>query len=185
MFKKLNLQFFSEESNNQGGDDSQNQDNQNQGNDNSGDDSSKSGNQSIPYDRFQSVVQEKNQYKQQLENLLKQQQDDETEAKKKQGEFESLYNDLKSKHDPLSEQFKQYQETFKSILTTKLEAVPEEFKDLIPQGNELEQLKWLENAESKGLFKKDNPQSFGNNGDNPNNQDNKQKKGFLKSLSRF
>lgn len=139
----------------------------------------------VPYDRFKSVNDEKNEFKKKYEELLNQQKQDEEETKKKQGEFEGLYTDLKSKYEPLESQFKQYQETFQSILKTKLDSVPENMRDLVPAGNELEQLKWIENAISKNLFKQDNPKSFGNNGDNPNNESQKQKSGFLKGLSRF
>lgn len=180
---KLNLQYFAEDDANQNGD-NQDDNNQNRNHDTNAD--SKNTENMIPYSRFKEINDSYKTVKQQLDDLLKKQQDAETEAKQKQGEFESLYNDLRSKHEPLTEQFKTYQETFKSILTNKLAQVPDEFKDLIPSGNEIEQLTWIENAQAKGLFKKENVQSFGNNGDNPNSgSEDQQKKGFLKSLSRF
>ncbi|WP_163581118.1 hypothetical protein [Gracilibacillus saliphilus] len=139
----------------------------------------------IPYDRFKEVNDNYKDVKKQLDDLLKQRDQEKEEAKKKQGEFESLYNDIKGKYDPLSEQFEQYKETFQTILENELSDVPQDYKDLIPQGNEVEQLKWVQNAKQKGLFKKDNPESFGNNGNNPDTNEGKPKRGFLKDLSRF
>jgi chromosome segregation ATPase len=141
--------------------------------------------QNVPYSRFKEVNDNYKAVKEELDKLKKDLQKADEDAKKKQGEFEALYNELKSKHDPLAEQFKAYEETLKEILKNKLEAVPEKFRSLIPKGNQVEQLKWLENAEKAGLFKTENVTSFGNNGNNPDNTSQKLTKGFLKGLSRF
>lgn len=140
----------------------------------------------IPYERFKTVNDNYKEVKKQLDALVKQQEQVELETKEKQGEFETLYNELKEKHEPISNEFQLYKDTFQEILKAKLETVPENMRDLIPQGNELEQLKWIENATAKGLFNKGNPQSFGNGGTNPDtSNENKTNKGFLKGLSRF
>ncbi|MBD1222756.1 hypothetical protein [Virgibacillus halodenitrificans] len=143
-------------------------------------DDSKNTDKTIPYERFKEVNDNFKQVKDELAELKKKQQEDEEEDKRKQGEYESLYNDLKSTHDPLKEQFDAYQEVFKEMLQNRLEEVPEDFRDLIPNGNELEQMKWIENATKKGLFKKNNVQSFGNNGNNPGEYTNVTQEDFNK-----
>jgi seryl-tRNA synthetase len=186
MYKNLFTQFFNADGGNNGGGDNQNQNNNIQNNNGSHTSTNSSKNENmIPYDRFKEVNDNYKSVKDQLDQLLKEKAKAEEDSKKKQGEFESLYTDLKTKYDPLEQQFKQYQETFKEILKNKLESVPDKFKSLVPQGNEVEQLKWLENAEKSGLFNTNNPQSFGNSGDNPPNNQQKTNKGFLKGLSRF
>lgn len=186
-YKNLHTQLFNADGGNggNGGDDQNQNNNSNNNGDNSGDGSSNNGNNTIPYSRFKEVNDNYKSVKDQLDQLLKDKAKAEEDAKKKSGEFETLYTDLKSKYEPLDQQFKQYQETFKSILKNKMDSVPENMRDLVPKGNELEQLQWIENAITKGLFKVDNNQSFGNSGNNPPNNDQQKNKGFLKGLSRF
>ncbi|MEH7381762.1 hypothetical protein V7138_14965 [Bacillus sp. JJ1533] len=156
-------------------DQNQNQDVNNTDQNTNGDQSSTNSQKNentIPYDRFQKVNTERNELKTKYEELLKQQQQADEEAKKKQGEFESLYTDLKSKHDPLVEQLNQYQEIFKQDFETKLNSVPKEFHDLIPEGSELDKLKWINNAIAKGLFGKKEQKAIGDmtNGDATKNE---------------
>ncbi|WP_373892778.1 hypothetical protein [Virgibacillus sp. CBA3643] len=189
---KLNLQFFAADGGSTGGGEPSG-DSNNNGDNGKGDNGNTEPNNSgdkdpIPYDRFKQVNDNYKDMKTKYDELLQQQQQADEDAKKKQGEYETLYTELKEKHDPLSQEFTQYKETFQEILKGKLETVPENMRDLIPQGNELEQLKWIENATNKGLFKQDNPQSFGNGGTNPDTTSGDSKKdqqSFLKSLSKF
>lgn len=156
----------------------------NQG-DNNGTEPTNQNDKPIPYNRFKSVVDQKNEYKQKYDELIQQQEQQQREQQEKQGEYETLYNDLKAKYEPVNEQFKQYQETFKQLLETKKQSVPEDMQDLIPQGNELEQLKWIEQAQAKGLFTKEKPKDFGNKGSNPDQSNNKKTRLGLNKLSRF
>lgn len=62
------------------------------------------------------------------------------------------YSDTKSKAEKL-------EGAVKTILDNKLAAIPDEFKDIVPDVDDLAKLAWLEKAESKGLFtKKENPE---------------------------
>lgn len=164
----LDLQFFSSDDDNQGDNGSNNEPDNNKGN--ASDDSKKTDN-AIPYERFQSVIQEKNEMKKQLDEFVKQQEKQKEETKKKQGEYEELYTELKSKHEPLEKTFNQYKETFKEMLKTKKQSIPEEYQSLIPNGDELQQLKWIEEANAKGLFEKKKVEDFGNKGANPLHKD--------------
>jgi DNA repair exonuclease SbcCD ATPase subunit len=137
----------------------------------------------IPYERFKEVNDKYKQVQSQLDEFIKKQQEAEIENKKKQGEFQQLYETLNAEHEPLKKQFESYQQAFKEILKSRMEQVPEHMRDLVPSGNEIEQLRWIENAMQKGLFGKDTVQSFGNHGNNPVNNE-KSNTGFLNNLGR-
>jgi hypothetical protein len=147
----------------------QNQQQQNNNENQSSTNSQKTENM-VPQSRLNEEIQKKKDIQAQLDEILKKQQEAETDAKKKQGEFETLYNSTLNQLNPLKDQFKQYQDTFNEILKVKLSSVPEEFKSLIPEMDDLSKLKWLEHAEAKGLFKSTKVDSFGNQGNNPTNQ---------------
>lgn len=66
-------------------------------------------------------------------------------------ENETLKKDIETKDT----QIKQYEELVTKLVETKLEQIPEEYKELIPDNLDLTQkLSWLEKAEAKGLFNK-------------------------------
>src|SRR5690554_585626 len=140
----LNFSVFYEADNggNGGGNPADNNnDNNNDNNGNPSDDSNNTGNM-IPQSRFNEINNKYKDTQQKLDELLKAKNDADEDAKKKQGEFESLYNDLKNEHDPLKEETNKYKEVFKTMLQNRLDDVPEEFKDLIPSGSEIEQMQW-------------------------------------------
>lgn len=98
------------------------------------------------------------------------------DTKKKQGEFEDLYNGLQKELDT----YKGYEERTKSLETvitsmveTKLATIPEDLHDLVPSNLTTEQtLDWLNKAESKGIFGKAEPKDIGK----PSNQTNTEPK---------
>lgn len=66
-------------------------------------------------------------------------------------ENETLRKDIETRDT----QIKQYEELISKLVETKLEQIPEEYKELIPDNLDLTQkLNWLEKAEAKGLFNK-------------------------------
>lgn len=171
----LNLQMFAED----------NKNDKDKNDDKGSSDGTKNTDKTVPYDRFTEINNKYKEAQTKLDTLLKEQQDKDTETKKKQGEFQALYDNLNKEHEPLKQEHQKYKETFKTLLEIKLKTVPDEFKDLIPKGSELEQLQWIETAASKGIFgKKENLDSFGNQGNNPPNDKNKPKKGFLDDIKR-
>lgn len=105
------------------------------------------------------------------------------DTKKKQGEFEDLYNGLQKELDT----YKVYEERTKSLETvitsmveTKLAAISEDLHDLVPSNLTAEQtLDWLNKAESKGIFGKAEPKDIGK----PSNQTNTEPKLADKKLS--
>lgn len=180
-FLRLNLQFFSADGGSSQGGADQTQTDNTQGN--TGADSTQTGN-TVPYERFKEVNDNYKSMKSQLDKFLKEKESADEESKKKQGEYEQLYTELKGKYDPIQEQFKQYQETFQEILKTKMESVPENMRTLVPQGNELEQLKWIETAMAAGLFKTNTTQPFGTQGANPPADNNKKPENLAQALAK-
>lgn len=94
----------------------------------------------------------------------------ETDKKPEQSEKHVVDTDyLQAKEKELSELNKNYtsekakaerlETAVKSILDSKLTAIPEEYKDLVPDVDDLAKLDWISKAEAKGLFaKKENPE---------------------------
>lgn len=80
------------------------------------------------------------------------------EANKKAEEVQGLtveIENLKKESESKDSTIKEYEELIGKMVETKLEQVPAEFKELIPDNLDLKQkLSWLEKAESKGLFTK-------------------------------
>ena len=67
-------------------------------------------------------------------------------------ENETLKKDIESRDLKIT----QYEELITKLVETKLEQIPEEYKVLIPDNLDLTQkLNWLEKAEAKGLFNKE------------------------------
>lgn len=114
----------------------------------------------IPKSRFDEVNNKYKEMKAQLDELLTKKEVDEVESKKKAGEYEDLYNKTKNDLDKFKNESKSFKErtealegVINSMLETKLQTVPEEFRDLIPSGMAPEaKLAWLAQAEAKGLF---------------------------------
>lgn len=81
------------------------------------------------------------------------------EANKKAEEVQGLtveIENLKKESESKDSTIKEYEELIGKMVETKLEQVPAEFKELIPDNLDLKQrLSWLEKAEVKGLFTKE------------------------------
>lgn len=67
-------------------------------------------------------------------------------------EIEALKKDAEAKDSVI----KEYEELIGKLVETKMEQIPADFKELIPDNLDLKQkLSWLEKAEAKGLFTKE------------------------------
>lgn len=114
----------------------------------------------IPKSRFDEVNNKYKELQEQLDNLNKQKEQEELEAKKKKGEFENLYNEtaeqletVKTQHEQASERVTVLEGIIETLVESELEAVPEEMRDLVPENFTPEQkLSWITNAKKKGLF---------------------------------
>lgn len=80
------------------------------------------------------------------------------EAQKKAEQVETLAGEVKTLTETVTAKdsiIKEYEELIGTLVATKLEQVPEEYKELIPDNLDLkQQLNWLDKAEAKGLFTK-------------------------------
>lgn len=121
----------------------------------------------IPKHRFDEVNDKYKEMKKQLDALLKEKEENDKKAaeadrlaKEQQGKFEELYkstsdelNKYKADHKQASDRVKQLEAVINGLLEAKLEAVPEEYRDLLPAHMAPEaKLEWLAQAEKKGLF---------------------------------
>lgn len=90
-----------------------------------------------------------------LENVKKELE----EANKKVAEIEGLNATIETLRNEASQKdavIKEYEDLISKMVETKMEQVPEDYKDLIPDNLELKgKLSWLEKAEAKGLFTKE------------------------------
>ena len=63
---------------------------------------------------------------------------------------------MKVEAEKTKAELKEYEELVSNLIETKLKEVPEDYKELIPDNLSLKQkLNWLEKAEAKGLFNKE------------------------------
>lgn len=123
----------------------------------------------IPKSRFDEVNNNYKTVKEQLDKILQQQEQDELDKQKQQGEFEKLYNQTteeletyKNDFETTKEKAERLEGVMNSMLNTKLESIPEEFHDLIPENLTSEQkLDWVSKAEAKGLFKDTSQEPLG------------------------
>src|SRR5690625_830825 len=119
--------------------------------------------------RFDEVNNNYKTVKDQLDKILEQQKQDEQNKQKEQGEFEELYSQTSQELETYKNDLKSTKERadalegiMTSMLNTKLETIPEEFHDLIPENLSSEQkLDWVSKAEAKGLFKDKSQETLG------------------------
>lgn len=114
----------------------------------------------IPKARFDEINQKYKESTAKLDELLADKAKAEKAAKAEQGKFEDLYRTtsdelgtFKDQHKAAAERVAQLEAVITGLLESKLEAVPEEYRDLVPSHLTPEaKLDWLNAAEQKGLF---------------------------------
>jgi len=123
----------------------------------------------IPKTRFDEVNTKFKDVQKQLEELMREKQEREKAEAEKRGEFEKLYQETSKQAETIKQQaeanekrVQQLEGVIQQLLSSKLEAIPEEMRDLIPSNFTVEQkLEWLATAEKKGLFAKKHQQQIG------------------------
>lgn len=116
----------------------------------------------IPKTRFDEVNARFKDAQTKLDELLAQKAQAEKEAQEKQGKYQELYEttnkeytDFKTKYEGVETRAQQLEGVITGLLETKLEGIPEELHDLIPEHLTPEgKLDWINKAESKGIFGK-------------------------------
>lgn len=123
----------------------------------------------VPYSRFDEVNQRAKDAEAELQKIRDAEAERERQAKEKQGEYESLYQEAEGKakkfesnYETAKEKAERLEGVVNNMLTAKLKGIPEDFHDLIPENLSSEQkLDWVTKAEAKGLFKDNSEESLG------------------------
>lgn len=76
---------------------------------------------------------------------------DRKEAEKR-GEFEKLYGTEKQRADDAAKRVADLEAVVADAVAAELETVPEQFRDLIPDGTDAQKLAWVRKSKAKGLF---------------------------------
>lgn len=112
----------------------------------------------IPKERFDDVNNKYKTLSAQVEKMQKDKEEMERLLQDMKQESEKTTSSIEDTTAKLETQVKQYESLMNEMVETKLKAVPEEMHDLVPDGLTVEQkLAWLNKAEAKGLFKKEQP----------------------------
>lgn len=112
----------------------------------------------IPKHRFDEVNNNYKALKQEVENLKNASKKEEPEQVKEEVKQETKQEVQEDKTSPeieaLEEKVKQFETVIDSMVTSKVQTIPEDYRELIPEGLTSEQkLNWINKAEEKGLFK--------------------------------
>src|SRR5690606_6377506 len=109
----------------------------------------------IPKERFDEVNVKYKEVAGQLTELQKAKQDMEAQLEEIKKAEEAKKASVAEVTTKLEEQVKSYQSVIESMVEAKIQTIPEDMQDLIPEGLTTEQrLSWLNKADEKGLFKK-------------------------------
>lgn len=104
--------------------------------------------QAIPYDRFQEVIAQRNQLKARLEALERAETERQQAKLAQDGEYQKLIEQLQ----PQAIRAEQLENTLRAYLDLELQAIPEDYHDLVPDGDIAMQLDWIRKGKEKGLF---------------------------------
>src|SRR5690625_2337570 len=115
----------------------------------------------IPKTRFDEVNERAKLAEAELQKLRDAEAERVRLAKEKQGEYETLYQEAEGKakefetnYTTAKERADRLEGVMTNMLNAKLETVPEEYHDLIPENlSSEEKLEWVTKAEAKGLLK--------------------------------
>lgn len=128
----------------------------------------------IPKARFDEVNNRYKDVQKQLDELLAAKRAAEEEEQRKRGEFEQLYttaseqaNAYKTQAEQIEARAKALEGVITGLLETKLQAIPENMRELVPDNLTAEaKLAWIDKAQAAGLFGKHEPKPIGG-GSNP------------------
>lgn len=99
------------------------------------------------------LLKEVMQKKEKLEAYEKQAEKDKQAQLAEQGKYKELLNEL----TPKVERFNRVMPVLEKLYELEVKDVPEDKRELIPQGDVETRLEWLKTAKSKGFFKTEQP----------------------------
>lgn len=110
----------------------------------------------IPKERFDEVNGKYKELSSQVAEMQKAKEAMEAQLAEMKKASEATQSSITETTSKLEDQVKSYETLMNEMVQTKLQAIPEEMQDLIPEGLSTEQkLAWINKAEAKGLFKKE------------------------------
>ncbi|MCK1985174.1 MULTISPECIES: hypothetical protein [Peribacillus] len=123
----------------------------------------------IPKSRFDEINQKYKDAQAKLDAANAEKQSADRKAQEESGEFKSLYettskefSEFKAQYSSVEDRNKQLEGVINGLLETKLQSIPEDYRDLIPENLTPEsKLEWINRAETKGLFSKAPQQPVG------------------------
>ncbi|MFJ7855292.1 hypothetical protein ACIQX3_21375 [Peribacillus frigoritolerans] len=123
----------------------------------------------IPKSRFDEINQKYKDAQAKLDAANAEKQSADRKAQEESGEFKSLYettskefSEFKAQYSSVEDRNKQLEGVINGLLETKLQSIPEDYRDLIPENLTPElKLDWINKAETKGLFGKAPQQPVG------------------------
>jgi seryl-tRNA synthetase len=108
----------------------------------------------IPKERFDEVNEKYKGLASQMAEMQKAKEAMEAQLAEMKTASESTSTTIKETTEKLESQVKQYETVISEMYSTKLETVPEEYHDLIPEGSAEQKLAFINKLEQKGLLKK-------------------------------
>jgi hypothetical protein len=104
--------------------------------------------QSIPYDRFKEVNERAKKAEAELAKIQAEQEAARQAKLAADGNFQEIIAGL----EPKAKRVDELEGVVKTLLDAELEKVPEQFRTLIPQGDVVSRLNWVQQAKASGLF---------------------------------
>jgi len=138
----------------------------------------------VPYKRFKDINDKYKAVKAELEALKGDTSQQTNEAETETTEVVETEDIVTDTTIPADDKVSRYEAVFNQMFTSKMEQVPEAYRDLIPEGDDLAKMSWIESAISKGLFTVEKPKDFGGLGANPTKEEAPDSTGFIRSLGR-
>jgi seryl-tRNA synthetase len=108
----------------------------------------------IPKERFDEVNGKYKELSSQMKEMQKAKEAMESQLAEMKNASEKTTSSIKETAEKLETQVKQYETVMTEMFTTKLETVPDEYHDLIPEGTAEQKLAFINKLEQKGLLKK-------------------------------
>ncbi len=141
----------------------------------------------IPKERFDEVNNKYKGLQKELDDLKAEAQKPKEEKKEEKVEKEpDAEPEVNPQIEALQKQLQEFQGVVDGMVTQKTESIPEEMRDLIPEGLTAQQkLDWINKAEEKGLFKKQSNVTVGQPLNHSSEQETTEKMGKMNPLQLF
>lgn len=103
-------------------------------------------------------------------------------------DYKSKYEEsvkYKEQYENAQEELKGNEQALKQIAEDRIEQLPEEYRDLVPEGTVQDQLEWLRKADSSGIFKEKEAKSIGSSSRTNDRSDKEEKQENLTPIQKL